>query len=321
MRIREFRLLSLVTLFILESITASAQNTFPKAGAHWSNNHAYGVFHSYVAGDTTLLGVPCKKVIQKALTEPAWKTVGITVEDLPILYLYSAPDTIFVYNPLFGKFTPLYVFNVAVGDTVRLPIFLPGPGKFAAPVVDSTFRFVVDSIKTVAYDTAHLKTVYSHSITTDEMVYRWGATVNAYAERIGSVHTGLLPHCASCSYLANDNLQLSMSVRCYTDSSNSIYLVNSDCYKGIPTAITPDPVKAGTFGIAPNPAHQVLRFSNASNEPVHSLAILSLDGRLLQYIPRTYNHEIAVGGLPDGQYFLRINTQSSSQSIPFIIQH
>ena len=182
-----------------EFTSLHGQTLFAPPGSEWYHDNDGGVFHSYYSGDTIILGITCRSVTRKAYTYPTtpWK-----INDLPTLYFYNNSDTVFVYNYFFNRFTPLYVFNVHDGDTLTLPI-LPNDAEFliwpfAPPHPDSFFSFIVDSVRLVLYDTATLKTIYTHSIGTGtSFVYKYGYdTLGKYIEKIGCISIGLIPRCS-----------------------------------------------------------------------------------------------------------------------------
>ena len=87
-------------------------------GGEWYHQMFYGAFHSYYNGDTVINGIHCRQVERKAIVSAYWSvTTGISVRDLPTLYVYNNADTVFVYNQLFDWFTSLYLFNVHPGDS------------------------------------------------------------------------------------------------------------------------------------------------------------------------------------------------------------
>ncbi|RQO31892.1 hypothetical protein DBR32_03550 [Taibaiella sp. KBW10] len=75
--------------------------------------------------------------------------------------LYETQDTIFVYNSLFQRYTPLYIFNVQEGDTLRIPILdtIAG-GVNRTPQGDSVTVLIVDSIRNVNYAGTIAETYY-----------------------------------------------------------------------------------------------------------------------------------------------------------------
>lgn len=224
-------------------------------------------------------------------------------------YIYDNGDTVFAYNYLYNRFTPLYVFNVNAGDTVCLPIY---PGDYH-DVTDSTYCIVIDSVKMEYQDTSLLKTVYNHAVITPNKSFCSFAgnsaadTVGVYAERIGSLKTGLYPHCMNCIYLNfYEQVQIE-SPRCYSDSNAFIKLVSNDCDKGITpgTGIKNIPDQ-NNISITPNPASDFIDI--AASKELSVVRLFTTDGkRVIEYIHPTPSRtcKIDVSSLPAGLYILQ----------------
>ena len=91
-----------------------------------------------------------------------------------ILQVYEQNDTVWVYNTVFGKYTPLYVFNVQEGDTLRLPILDIDPaGPNVTPESDSVFVMVIDSIRTVNYGGIAAQTYFVTNYLGDTATIDW----------------------------------------------------------------------------------------------------------------------------------------------------
>lgn len=84
--------------------------------------------------------------------------------------LYEQNDTVFLYNRLFEKYTPLYLFNVQAGDTITLPVFdtvLADAWYHFSDFVtafDSTFTFRVTAVDTINYNGNELKTIFTEPV-------------------------------------------------------------------------------------------------------------------------------------------------------------
>ena len=311
---------TLVFLLLISTQPLKAQTTFAPPGAEWYHTMAMtgdGVFHSYYVGDTTILGINCRAILEEANTMPSLYAMGLHVQNLLTLYVYNTADTIFMYNYLFKRFTPLYVFNVNDGDTITLPVFPPDPMILNNAGTDSVFRFVVDSVRMRLYDTATLKTVYTRSLgyyapysfgsgTPPQYVYSYGATdtVGSYAEQIGSIHTGLLPWCLKCGGLADEALQPAADLRCYDDPAYSIHLISGNC-SNPPTAITPVN-KTKAINIFPTPASDEINIRTSLQKNM-SISIVDMNGKEVLSQENNYNTTIVnVAQLPQGIYLLKI---------------
>jgi len=256
-----------------------AQTLFAPPGAEWYHDMTFGVFHSTVSADTVIKGISCREIgIRPEIRNPA--------QSPPVhgyrLYVYNNADTVFIYNYLFDRFTPLYVFNVQQGDTVNLPALPPSGGEFLYDpadrgFTDSSFCFIVDSVGIKTWDNEPLKTVYTHhwnrnnpSDTTYYPDYTYGDTTGAYAERLGSIETGFLPRCLTCGTWLDDSEMPVGPLRCYTDTQdNAVFSVKrvDTCDKGISTGISALPDTDAGFSVSPNPAFRVLTVSFATPLP------------------------------------------------------
>ncbi|HTM67450.1 MAG TPA: T9SS type A sorting domain-containing protein [Flavipsychrobacter sp.] len=319
---------NLPLLFFALFITqwAFAQNAFPVSdSASWYHEMNYGSFHSYVTGDTVIQNRNAKRVRQEALVKEPEFSYGLRVHDLESLYLYGTADTVFVYNATFNRFTPLYVFNAQEGDTVCLPLLEAGGGTnyINQNLGDSTFCFIIDSIRMVQYDTAMLKTFYTKSFPkTNQIELNWGtAQLGAYAERIGAVYSGLLPLCVvDCASLASDNYQSAGALRCYSDEQYSIKLVNNDCDNGGISTSVRNLEASAAFKVTPMPASDYINIEGGTLAIIR-VEIFNANGQRVMSINSPYK-TISVRALADGIYFLKATLRDSRGVIQkIIIQH
>ena len=307
--------LSLVPILLALCIgKVNAQTQFAPAGSEWYHTQAYGVFHSFYNGDTVINGTACRKVKREANTTGYWRDMGLNVLDLQTLYVWNNNDTVFAFNAFFNKFTPLFVFNVNAGDTVRLPVFPPEPcGELAhEPPADSTFRIIIDSVAMVLYDTTLLKTVYSHPITymiDSGFSYSYGVYTasGAYAEKIGGVTLGLVPYCISCIYLPDYPCQAQGQLRCYNDSSTAINLTGGICGTGSDGVAT---VKSNReISVFPSPSIDEINLLFSSSAASGSICLISMAGKEIDTYKWSTLHSsytIPVGRLQGGLYLLKI---------------
>jgi hypothetical protein len=228
--------------------------------------------------------------------------------------VYNNTDTVFVYNLYFNKFTPLYVFNVHDGDTVKLPILpLDGVELTVLPGVDSVFSFVVDSVRMKQYDTTFLKTVYSRAIGNPALrdsnyVYDYGslylAAGGVYADKIGATTVGFMPTGSPFISSQDESVQSLGAVRCYHDSTLSIKMTTDICGIIAPSNVALLQKKA--LSVFPNPANQVLTIDNLT---AHStIEIADMAGRMV-YGPVSVaanSLSVPVRQLPVGMYILKV---------------
>jgi len=247
------------------AVSSHAQS-FAPPGSEWYHSMQMGTFHSYYDGDTVINGTPCRKIARKALTKEPYYSMGARAYHHYTMCVYDNVDTVFLYNIFFKKFTPLYVFNVVAGDTVKLPVIPMDIAMLTFVTTDSTFSFLVDSVKMVQYDTANLRTVYSHSLgsATANYVYRYGGGVDdsgsVYTERIGG-GLGFLPFGRPYAMLLDELIQAEDSLKCYNDPTMSIKMVSGVC--GIPPVSVHDN-NIGNVNVYPNPADEQVTIAGLS---------------------------------------------------------
>ncbi|MBL7689974.1 MAG: T9SS type A sorting domain-containing protein [Flavipsychrobacter sp.] len=289
-------------IFVLFSFAGDlcAQTPFAPPGAHWYNSGNDAYFHSYTDGDTVISGHNCTRIRRITHRAPmSWAS------DFPTICTYNSGDTVFVYNTLFGQFTPLYIFNVNEGDTIRIPKFDVG-----YPTLSATyFSYRVDSVRTLVYDTAHLKTIFTYSMNEDSVIggsnpmptFGGAGTLHgAYAERIGVVGGGIFPSCVGCAVIPEDCGCVG-PLRCYTDPGMDIKIV-TPCAP--PVGVT-ETEQQFTKNVYPNPAKDVLHIEAPSES---TIVLISIQG---QTVLKAYNTTtINVASLPAGIYLLRVTSES-----------
>jgi len=203
---------------------------------------------------------------------------------------------------LFSAFTPLYVFNASDGDTVRIPAFhIPASGTD-----DTMFTFRVDSVRMVLYDTAMLRTVYTHTLL--EPSSPMGHTVynsyghgeyGKYAERIGCVGNGIYPICLECAMIPEDCACIA-DLRCYYDPITSLKLTNGPCAWNVSTSQVAQ--KAGMV-IYPDPARNEMQLT-IDGRPCDEVYVMDMSGRAMSITADATL--INVCDLAPGIYVLRI---------------
>ena len=281
---------------------------FAPPGSEWYHHMPDGLFHSYYAGDTVVAGIACRKVVRSAEVDQSLYNDGLRVNDLPTMYVYNTSDTVFAFNSIFNRFTPIYVFNVNDGDTVRLPILPRDVGILLTASEDSSFSFRVDSVRLKLYDTTTLKTVYMHpfgDIDTN-YIFNYGSPAiafGAYAETIGSIYSALMPIGAPGASLGTESDQWADTLRCYTDGTRTIHLISGEC--GLPPEEVSIVASSTEAIVYPNPATGLLTVSNLVSGA--NIAIFDADGRVVYQACAAGNTVvIPVSSLPCSVYVLSI---------------
>lgn len=296
-----------------------AQATFAPVGAEWYHNMGFGVFHSVVTGDTTINGIACRNIaVRPLIKNPEQAPGNISRYNF---YVYDNTDTVFIYNDLFGKFTPLYVFNVQAGDTLHLPV-LPLYECKGMMETDSQFVIVIDSVKLKNWDNIPLKTVYAHpveraGVNYDYAYFSYGTL--GYVQSLGSIQTGFLPECLNCASLLSESCQSVGTFRCYheaADSGLSIALVDT-CDGNIKTGISAVDV-AKYLKVYPNPVHGWLNISFAQvPSPVVAFEVFDVLGRKVfagKIFPATNasSLQINVTAWSAGVYLFKLKTANGA---------
>lgn len=248
----------LLILITLAPFHVSAQHIFAPVGAAWWHYNVQGPimsgigappgtaseisfsYHARSVADTVIDGISCRKVTtayREKMNGPIRPDFGFGEGPVKDCYIYDNTDTVFVFNENFGRFTPMYVFTAQEGDTICLPVLPePTPDLRVNPHTgDASFCFIIDSIRVLTYDTAHLRTFYTRAISeegsgpfsTAYPAYNWGTTydwnIGYYVERIGgpAFFPRHLVYCGDCTAISYGPYG---SLACYSDSSYSIFL-------------------------------------------------------------------------------------------------
>lgn len=308
-------------------------------GDRWDAGQYYVITeeinYAAVEGDTTIDGHQAdiiRQVNYERSTHSGSSQTGTTFQTIPgdNLYFYATADTVFMYNNNFHRFTPLFVYNVNEGDTVCLPVFNSDlrPNPYANG--DTCFCIIIDSIRTVLYDTTYLTTYFEHSLVGND-TQAWGnfpianwsgpmmpyVPTGSYARKIGNafgpffpvpVQQGILNKPTTDSFSYQENYGL----RCYQDNNLAIHIQYNDTFGCLfDTTTTLDihqtlPLDE-VVQIFPNPASTTLHIQ--AEKPLSATATISLTDIFGRKIYQTTlqkglkNTAISVAELPAGVYY------------------
>jgi hypothetical protein len=292
----------ILALFMMFSLTSHAQSFAPE-GAEWVYNTSRGIFHAKASRDTTINGTVARVIAYTPHIDSLWTSYGYWMQDIADEYVYDNGDTVFVYEKKHSRFTPLYIFNVADGDTVTLPAMQPVTGMFYNSS-DTMYRFVVDSVRTLPYGTRSLKTVYTRTLAESGMQ---DLRYEVYAEKLGNLNSGIRPTCHSCNFILSDNDVAPGEIRCYTDATMSINFVNGDCYKGIRVSVPATPALQQAL-LYPNPATSEVHIKLGRQLNVATIQLLDMHGAIIssQVISNGSETSFDVQSLTQGIYLIRI---------------
>lgn len=276
-----------MALLCLYGMALKAQNTFAPVGAEWwyggdcrdyDNWCESGIWwadHMQSVSDTTLLGKPARMLV--ATRHQKGKSTGVTIGKRDSFFVYDHSDTVFVYDKVISNFTPLYVFNVAVGDTVCLR---QPNSTLTGSAISPEFCIIIDSIRLETYGSQQLKSYYNHTVTSANATscLSWGLYVgdganpsrsNAgkYTEKIG----GNWPRSGSFfPEIAINNPDYYKNVgfptgtfRCYSDAAAAIKSTTLACDTVIsPILSIPNVAGSGyQVSVFPNPSSGIFRLS------------------------------------------------------------
>lgn len=264
-----------------------AQNTFAPVGAEWwyggyNIDYAYGTFqpdwngiwtwtdHVVSIKDTVITGQNCRQLQATRMERHSDHPDSTYMALQKFMYLFNNDDTVFILNESIGNFSPLYVYNSNIGNTVILPQF-----KDITGFTDS-FSFIIDSVKNNLYDTSLLKTYYTHSVDTVSYgtTLNWGIlkTVNnqrinigQYTEKIGGTFrkvTGFYPAYNHGGTEQSVSIEFpSGELRCYSESGLYIKLTNLPCdtlLSPVTVGLNEMNTYSNNITVFPNPANDAI---------------------------------------------------------------
>lgn len=286
--------LSVLLLMVL-CLSSSGQTVFAPQGAVW-NYYRDGEPPVYnnkymVEKDTLYEGHYCSKVI-------GVKTYLSGVKEiLKTNYFYTSGDTVLYYHDSLKAFTPLYIFNVKVGDTLI----------YAAPIWFTslkTYRLVVSKIDTNIVDGIPLRRIHTKGI------IPVAGYILEYTERFGGYDVANI-----ISIIGPTTADHVEGLRCYHDKEIDEKFVSDkwDC-DYVPTSIEEkgNPIDIQIF---PNPASRVINI-NLNTSKANGIAYLfSIEGKLL--LQKEWNEpqtQIDIQHLSKGLYLLQIKNEKETFS-------
>lgn len=352
--------LSITLTLLMLTINLFAQTDFAPLGATWyyrgfnvgygSPNPEYNTAHEVIAE------IPENGIIKKVIeTKRQSAYVRVypydTLRELvrsgistSIDSLYEQNDTVFIYNQRWQRYTPLYVFNVNEGDTIKIPSF-HAYDTIRVSESDSFLYFIIDSIRLRDFGGHLLETYYTRNYYGDYDISReylptrfpktnWatrygyrirtdiptamGSSFNelfdllgGYTRAFGGFGGGLLP----MDIPGNDMALYDSGIRqdriaCYHDTNIQINLFEIPCdsfYIGWLVSIRP--IQSADISIYPNPLGKDGRMTIQSGMPLPlntRLSVLGTNGQLLktEMIGNKTNYSLDLSGMPAGVYFI-----------------
>lgn len=338
------KLISILPLFLYFSlgtgIKTFAQDQFAPLGAEWwyqGNSYDFTFAppwwtpnskwtdHAQVTGDTVINDITCRKMVLERKAKHGNNPDSTAITQTGNFYFYDNTDTVFIFNEGRSQFTPLYIFNVAVNDTICLPV------PTAPANTDSNFCFVVDSIQTELFDGIPLRSFYTRTLIPEGQLLslNWGyaiyrdiidggwISIGKYTEKLGGTWpliSSLFP--MSSFHNVDGGIAIgfpSGNLSCYQDNEISISLSNIPC-DSIPPPVSgikkvnnlPDFIT-----IFPNPTTDHITLLNKKNWPVNTtIQAYDILGRSVALDKAAINGDQLVynlNGFSTGVYLLKIN--------------
>lgn len=299
----------ILAFFIYEKAQAQTTNDFAPLGAEWHYKTVNGWtsngterIKKYKVIATDMVNGKSIKTIQNTVIHTNLNGINYESIDTVITYdsVYVENDTLFIYNPIFGKYTPLNVYDVNEGDTISLPITDVSTVVGNNPE-DSMMRFIIDSIRMVNYGGVILETYYTssddgginwdglitefqysthrpslnwthswtdHSLTNpNDTTFHPTRRINSggYTRLFGGIGMGLKPTKNTIAFMDNlDSYILVDTITCYQDNAISFNLSSLDCDSlryNMPVNIE-ELSSLGALNVYPIPASDVIHIQN-----------------------------------------------------------
>ena len=343
-------------VMLLMSTSVQAQIEFAPLGAEWSYRSSYG---SLGPGHERILKLKCVAVDTQDMrivkTIETWEkhqrlsAVNTYFERTDTLLridsVYATNDTVYIYNPIFQRYTPLYVFNVQEGDTLRLPV-LDTSNISTTSAFDSNMYIIIDSIRMVDYAGVLLETFYTSSynggvdfaaspLKTFYPAYNWttsktyvslvdslGDTLNfsfytsrgGFTRVFGGIGAGLLPrplYAFNASIV--DGMFPNDTLACYADANiqfnRTMYACDSFKHN-TPLALNNINSKL-PIKIHPNPAHERLFVDVEAPLARLNLLVVDMFGREVLHEKSLHSgsNSIDLRALSPGLYLLVFEAQ------------
>jgi hypothetical protein len=294
-------------------VLATAQADFAPIGAKWHySSGTYNVgpsalhFQGYVfqesVSDTVINGITARKLQRTYSTRNTQNT--IFSGPISSIYIYATADTIFSYNVDSNRFMPLYIFNVAVGDTLTHHSI----GAPVYPLFVNTWQTVVDSIRYPVFNGKQVKAVYHHEVSP---IAGWGSS--PYYQYFGQLQGewGIYYQQPALP----EDYYTRYGLRCYQDDSFDVHFANAsmacDSVPPGPTSIADVDFLSRKLSVYPNPATDQVTIM-LDGIAIQSVEVLDMLGRrvlLQEYKAGTNKTMTDLSNVSKGTYILRINTK------------
>lgn len=291
----------LISLTLFFTSTLFSQN-FGLVGVEWYHSISSdqtacaphcGYIHSKSMKDTLIQGKTCYKIVHTTYNDD-----GDTLYSDP-LFVYNQADTTFAYSFNRLRFLKLLIFNANQGDTITLdypPIYFTLPG----PMVDSTYRLVIDTVVQKSIDGVPLKEYQ----TTGLDGFHFYCANESFMDRIGGLDW-LHPRGAIIP-------ETDGAIRCYRDAQIDTSFTNNACDFLWITAVS-ELESISNIKLYPNPSSNNLVIENVGQQKSNVTAELrSVTGELVftQKVSEFQKTTINTNKIPVGVYFVVVKDKS-----------
>lgn len=246
-----------------------AQN-FAPVGASWHYNSTlggatprFGAYRLYESvKDTVVNGQNCRLIKQSRHARSG-------VQQLADLLVTNTNDTVFYYHTTLQRFSPLYILNAQVGDTLTFDV----PAEFPAfDPAQTHWQAVVDSIVPVVIAGDTVRSFYTSSLVDNNLNFTPYSFHGPYFEKIGSTFL-LTPQPLTIIPEWDGGL------RCYTDANWSVNLQQVGCDSLTASSVAENELLR-QVRFFPNPGNAQLQLENFGQSAVQ-FYLRDLHGRLL----------------------------------------
>lgn len=318
MRSLSFQLMPFLLIWVLGSYNSQAQSNnnqeFALLGTLWHynfNNFGGGQpnssYHKLEAvGDTLIQGKNCR-IIRTTFFPPFSND---SIAQAPE-YVYTAGDTVFYYHRYLNHFSPLYMFNTQVGDTLHFDY--PHLTIFAG-ITPFRWKARIDSITNFVVGSDTLKMFWPTTLPNNDSMHLNADFLGPYIQKIGgTVQFMHQPFIILPEWYG--------PIRCYQDPQLFVNFMQIPCNQRAGLSVD----KHGplsTVRFYPNPANEAFYIQNDHTTAVqyslfNSQGQLLLQNELLANETKTINTD----HLPTGMYFFKFQSQQQIRFEKLLIKH
>ncbi|MFN3529717.1 MAG: T9SS type A sorting domain-containing protein [Bacteroidia bacterium] len=289
--------------------TATLAQNFAPVGAKWYYDSSlggatprFGAYRLYeVTKDTLINGQSCRLIKQS-------RHAVSGMQNLADVYVYEANDTVFYYHTTLQRFSPLYMLNVQVGDTLTFDV----PAEFPAfDPAQTHWQAVADSIVPLVIAGDTVRSFYTTSLVDNNFNFTPYGFHGPYLEKIGSTFL-LTPQPLTIIPEWDGGL------RCYEDAALSVNLMQVACDFLTASSVAENRLLQ-QVRFFPNPAQSELRLENNNQQEV-TYELHDVQGRLLlagQLQPGSQS--LGLQGFQAGMYLLQFRSESQIRTERLLI--